>query len=233
MDKIDNLKKLFKDITLFELALTHRSWINEHKGDRHSNERLEFLGDAVLEFVVSKELYKSFPDKEEGFLTALRASLVNTNSLAEIAINLGLGEMIHLSRGEEESGGRKNSSLLADTVEAIIGALFIDQGFTNVEKFIYDNLLNNLQERAQKPLKDSKSLLQEYVQAKGLNTPRYKVIEASGPDHNKRFVIEVLVGNESLGKGEGKNKAIAEQEAAKSALAVVQYSDESLNKAKI
>ncbi len=227
MTKIDNLKSLFKDTHLFELALTHRSWINEHKGTRESNERLEFLGDAVLEFIVSRELYKTFPDKEEGFLTALRANLVNTNSLAEVAKNLELGGIIHLSRGEEETGGRTNPSLLADTVEAIIGALFMDQGLVNAEKFIYENLLNNLEERAEMPLKDSKSLLQEYVQSKGLRTPKYKVAEASGPDHNKHFVIEAVIDDKVWGRGEGKSKAQAEQEAAKSALAVVQYSDES------
>ena len=118
--------KNFKNKSLLDLALTHRSWVNEHKGVRTSNERLEFLGDAVLEFVVSKEIYKKFPDKEEGYLTALRANLVNTVSLTEIAKKLNLGSILYLSKGEEESGGRTNPSLLADTVEAIIGAIFID-----------------------------------------------------------------------------------------------------------
>ncbi|MFI5241177.1 MAG: ribonuclease III [Microgenomates group bacterium] len=227
MKNLDSLKKMFKDEKFLDLALTHRSWLNEHKGARSSNERLEFLGDAVLEFIVSRELYKSFPDKEEGFLTALRANLVNTTSLADIALNLNLGEIIYLSKGEEETGGRENPSLLADTVEAIIGALFIDQGLDKAAEFIHDNLLKDLEKRSKLPLKDSKSLLQEYVQAKGLSTPRYKVIEESGPDHDKRFIIEVLIGEKSWGRGEGKSKAQAEQEAAKSALAVVQYPDKS------
>src|SRR6266576_3184980 len=128
--------KNFKNKDLLDLALTHRSWVNEHKGIRNSNERLEFLGDAILEFVVSKELYKDFPDKEEGYLTALRANLVNTISLAGVAEKLDLGSLIFLSKGEEDGGGRKNTSLLADTVEAIIGAMFIDKGIEEAEKFI-------------------------------------------------------------------------------------------------
>lgn len=217
-NKFDELQLMFDNKSLFDLALTHRSWVNEHKGVRTSNERLEFLGDAVLEFIVSRELYKTFPDKEEGYLTALRANLVNTTSLAQVAIDLDLGTSIYLSKGEEDGGGRSNTSLLADTVEAIIGALFIDGGLTPAEKFIDQNLLFDLKERAQLPLKDPKSQLQELVQSKGLGAPRYKVAEESGPDHNKKFVIEVFVNGASLGRGEGKSKSLAEQEAARQAL---------------
>ncbi len=217
-----NLSNLFKNKELFDLALTHRSWVNEHKNVRKSNERLEFLGDAVLEFIVSREIYSAYPDEEEGFLTALRANLVNTTSLADIANKLELGRIIHLSKGEEEGGGRTNNSLLADTVEAIIGALFMDQGIDKAEEFIYDNLLINLAERAKLPLKDSKSLLQEYVQSKGLSTPKYKVISETGPDHSKEFVIEAVVGDKTWGRGDGKSKATAQQEAAKNALDVIQ-----------
>lgn len=215
------MKNLFKNSSLFDLALTHRSWVNEHKGSRESNERLEFLGDAILEFVVSKKIYDEFPDKEEGYLTALRASLVNTTALANVATKLNLGQLIYLSKGEEESGGRTNHSLLADTVEAIIGALFMDQGLGAAEKFINSNILIDLKEKAAQPLKDSKSSLQEYVQSKSLPTPRYKVISETGPDHDKNFVIEVTVGDKVLGKGEGRNKSTAEQEAAKNALSML------------
>lgn len=208
----------FKDKKLFDLALTHRSWVNEHKGVRTSNERLEFLGDAVLEFIVSKELFKKFPDKEEGYLTALRANIVNTVSLAELAKKLKLGSILYLSKGEEESGGRTNPSLLADTVEAIIGAIFIDRGLLDAEKFISENLLSDLDKRSEEPLKDSKSLLQERVQSQSLPAPKYQVIEESGPDHDKKFVIEVVVSGEVWGRGEGKSKSLAEQEAAKDAL---------------
>lgn len=217
-----NLNDLFNNKDLLDLALTHRSWINENKGKRTSNERLEFLGDAILEFIISRELYKSFPDQEEGYLTALRSNLVNTTSLADIAAKLDLGKIIHLSKGEIDTGGRKNPSLLADTVEAIIGALFWDQGLSAAEKFINENLLKDLENRSKMPLKDAKSRLQERVQSKGLPAPKYKVIREEGPDHDKKFEIEVLVEEKSWGRGMGKNKAAAEQEAAKSALDMIQ-----------
>ena len=210
--------KNFKDASLLDLALTHRSWVNEHKGIRPSNERLEFLGDAVLEFVVSKELYKKFPDKEEGYLTALRANLVNTVSLAGVAKKLDLGPLLNLSKGEEESGGRTNPSLLADTVEAIIGAIFIDRGIADAEKFITENLLVETEKRASEPLKDPKSLLQEHVQSQSLPAPKYAVVEESGPDHDKKFVVEAVVSGQVWGRGEGKSKSVAEQEAADNAL---------------
>jgi len=219
MTDITKVKDNFKNKELFDLALTHRSWVNEHKGIRTSNERLEFLGDAILEFIVSKEIYAKFPDQEEGYLTALRANIVNTVSLAEIAKKLDLGSILFVSKGEEESGGRTNGSLLADTVEAIIGAIFIDRGIGDAEEFIKENLLIDVETRATQPLKDFKSRLQELVQSQSLPTPKYQVVEESGPDHDKKFVIEVTVSGKSWGKGEGKSKATAEQEAAKSALA--------------
>lgn len=210
--------KNFVDKKLLDLALTHRSWVNEHKGQRTNNERLEFLGDAILEFIVSKDLYEKFPDKEEGYLTALRANLVNTVSLAEVAKKLKLGEKLYLSKGEEEGGGRTNTSLLADTVEAIIGAIFIDRGIDAAEKFIRENLLDDVEERASAPLKDSKSALQEFVQSKSYPAPKYSVVEESGPDHDKKFIMEVSVEGKAWGRGEGKSKSAAEQEAAKDAL---------------
>ena len=211
MKKIDSLRADFKDKELLDHALTHRSWVNEHKGVRTSNERLEFLGDAILEFVASKEIYNRFPDKEEGYLTALRANLVNTVALAEVAKKLDLGPELFLSKGEEDGGGRANTSLLADTVEAIIGAIFIDRGIGSTEKFIKENLLTEVGKKATEPLKDFKSRLQEYVQAEGLSAPKYQVVEESGPDHNKKFVIEVVVNGEAWGRGTGKSKSIAEQ----------------------
>jgi len=217
-----NLKKLrdeFKDKNLFDHALTHRSWVNEHKGERTSNERLEFLGDAILEFIASKEIFGLFPDKEEGYLTALRANLVNTVALAEVAGKLDLGPVLFLSKGEEDGGGRRNTSLLANTVEAIIGAIFVDRGVPAAEEFIKDNILPEVEIKAVGPLKDAKSSLQEFVQGKGYPAPKYQVIEEVGPDHNKKFVIEVIVNGESWGKGAGKSKSLAEQEAARQILA--------------
>lgn len=219
MTDINKVKDDFKDKNLFDQALTHRSWVNEHKGLRGSNERLEFLGDAILEFVASKEIFAKFPDKEEGYLTALRANLVNTVALAEIAKKLQLGPILFLSKGEEDGGGRKNTSLLADTVEAIIGAIFVDRGITDADKFIKENILPEVEIKAREPLKDAKSSLQEFVQGKGYPTPKYQVIEEVGPDHNKKFVIEVIINGKSWGNGEGKSKSLAEQEAARQILA--------------
>lgn len=218
MTDIQTIKDSFKDKNLFDHALTHRSWVNEHKGERTSNERLEFLGDAILEFVVSREIYNKYPNKEEGYLTALRANLVNTVALSEFAKKLDLGSVLHLSKGEEESGGRTNPSLLADTLEAIIGAIFIDRGILGAEEFIKENLMAEVEKKASEPLKDPKSRLQEYVQSQGFAAPKYKVIEETGPDHSKKFVIEVMVNETSWGRGEGKSKGAGEQAAALQAL---------------
>lgn len=222
---MDDLKKLFKQKNLLDCALTHKSWVNEHSGQRTSNERLEFLGDAVIEFIISDELYNRFPDKEEGYLTALRANIVNTKNLAVVAEKLNVGPQIYLSKGEEESGGRKNPSLLADTVEALIGAFFIDQGLAAVKTFVTDNLLKDISEKLSGPLKDAKSRLQEEIQARGLSAPIYKVVEELGPDHAKSFIVEVLVNGKAKGKGNGKSKGEAEQKAAEAALIKVLKSE--------
>jgi len=218
MNNIDKLKDIFKNKDLLTQALTHKSWVNEHTEERSSNERLEFLGDAILEFIISQELYEEFPDKPEGYLTSLRANLVNTENLANLAKRLNLGAYLYLAKGEEETGGRTNSSLLADTVEAIIGALFLDQGINPVHEFITENLVSEIPEKVTKPLKDPKSRLQEYVQAKGFSTPKYHVVEESGPDHDKKFIVEVYVNNQAWGKDSGKSKNSAEQKAASNAL---------------
>jgi ribonuclease III len=210
MKNIDTLRKSFKDKGLLDTALTHRSWVNEHKGERSSNERLEFIA--------SKEIYKQFPEKEEGYLTVLRANLVNTNALASIARKLDLGEGLFLSKGEVDGGGRTNTSLLADTVEAIIGAIYIDRGIEAAEEFINENILAGVSEKASSELKDAKSQLQEMIQAKGLPAPKYQVIEESGPDHDKKFVIEVNINGKRWGVGQGKSKGEAEQEAARQVL---------------
>lgn len=212
------IKTVFKDETLYRQALTHRSWVNENTNVRGTNERLEFLGDAILEFVVSEKLFEKFPTKEEGYLTALRANLVNTKNLSELAIKIGLGSEILLSKGEEDGGGRNNASLLADSVEAIIGALFIDQGIDAAKKFIEENILIDLDKKASSPLKDAKSLLQEKVQSKKLPTPKYQVVSEEGPDHNKKFIIEVIINGKQKALGTGKNIKEAEQDAAKKAL---------------
>jgi len=215
MNKIQNN---FFDSSLFDLAMTHRSWVNENSNDTGTNERLEFLGDAILEFVVSEYIYKQFPKEEEGFLTTLRANIVNTKNLSELAIRINIGEKMKLSKGEELSGGRDNISLLADTVEALIGAIFLDRGLKDCRDFIKTNLLHDLDEKLAKPLKDAKSRLQEKVQSVGHSAPRYRVVSESGPDHSKEFAVEVSVKGKVYASGKGKSKSIAEQEAAEAAL---------------
>jgi len=212
------IKSIFKNKNLFDLAMTHRSWVNENNTRKETNERLEFLGDAVLEYVVSDQLYKSFPLEKEGYLTALRANLVNTKNLSDFATSISLGKAIFLSKGEEDGGGRENHSLLADSVEAVIGAIFLDGGIDKAYEFIKENILFDLEKRSKMPLKDSKSLLQEIVQAKKLPTPRYQVVSEKGPDHNKTFVVEVVIDQKSYAEGSGKNKSDAEQDAASNAL---------------
>lgn len=210
----------FLDKNLMTQAFIHRSYLNE-AADKSlsSNERLEFLGDSILSFVISEWLFEKFPNYPEGGLTDLRSNLVNTNSLAEIAHKFGLGDCLFLSKGERDSGGRKNPVLLANCLEAIIGAVFLDQGLEKVKKFIHANFKATL-ERITKSglLKDYKSILQERVQAKTRLSPVYKTIKEEGPDHAKIFTVGVYSQNELLALGQGKSKQVAEEEAAKAAL---------------
>jgi ribonuclease-3 len=217
MTKTEEIKSQFKNTELLEQALSHRSWLNESDATG-SNERMEFLGDAVLELAVSDELYRKLPDKPEGFLTALRANIVNTKNLAQLAVKLDVGNAIKLSKGEDAGGGRSNASLLADTVEAIIGAIYLDRGYEAANAFIKLHLLSDLKQKLKEPLKDGKSLLQEKVQAMGYPAPKYKVIAEVGPDHNKTFTVEVSSGTQKI-EGTGKSKSEAEQDAASAALA--------------
>lgn len=200
-------------------ALTHRSFLNESKSAQAHNERLEFLGDAVLELVVSEFLYQKYPEEPEGKLTAYRSSLVKTDTLAKISSRLQLGEMLRMSKGEEQSGGRENKSLLANTLEAVIGALYLDQGYPACVEFLETNLFPEIKPIvANKLYKDNKSQLQEEVQAKGFDSPQYKVIKEVGPDHNKQFTVAVFVGEEEVATGMGKSKQLAQQQAASQAL---------------
>lgn len=213
-----NLPK-FKNQKLFLQAFTHRSYLNETKEKIESNERLEFLGDSIVSFVVSECLFKKYPHFNEGMLTNLRSLLVNTKSLASIAKELNFGQLLRLSRGEEESMGRQNQSLLADCFEAYICALFLDQGMDLVKLFLSETLLSKADEFAKKNvLKDPKSLLQEQVQAQKLISPVYKVLEEEGPAHARLFTIGVYVEDKLLGKGKGKSKQEAEENAARQAL---------------
>ncbi len=209
----------FKDRKLLELAFVHRSYLNETRTINISNERLEFLGDAVLSFLTSRFLYQTYTQYPEGTLTNIRSSLVKTQSLAESAKELSLGELLFLSKGEEDSGGRTNASLLADSFEALLGAIYLDQGIEAADKFVgqslfpkADNIIKN------KSYIDYKSLLQETVQSQTRISPTYRVTRTEGPDHAKTFWIEVLEADVVLGAGEGKSKQEAEQKAAQQAL---------------
>lgn len=215
MTKIPN----FKNKALLEQSLIHRSYLNETKEKLSSNERLEFLGDSIISFVVSGYLYNKFRDYDEGRLTNLRSLLVNTKSLADCARELDLGSKLKLSKGEEESGGRQNQSLLADVFEALVGALFLDSGTEAVKKLIDEVLLPKTQTFIEKNmLKDPKSMLQEYVQSHKKASPKYIVTSEVGPPHAKLFTVGAYIGDLLLGKGEGKSKQEAEEKAATSAL---------------
>ena len=211
------------NIDLLTTALTHRSYLNEHKEAKIHNERLEFLGDAVLELAVSQFLFNKYPNNPEGDLTAFRAALVRTTSLADLAEKLNLGDYLLMSKGEEGSGGRKNKSLLANTVEALLGALYLDKGYPAVVTFLEEYLYPNIDEIVkQGSYKDYKSSLQEVVQSQGFESPVYEVIDEEGPDHDKTFTMRVLVDSEERGIGVGRSKQKAQQEAAKQALEKIQ-----------
>ncbi len=208
-----------KNSKLFEEAFTHRSYLNEAKLKVSSNERLEFLGDSILSFAISNYLFTKYSDFDEGNLTNLRSLMVNTKSLSEIARELEMGALLKLSKGEEESKGRENASLLENSFEAFVGALFLDQGMESVVKFLENVLFPKIQNLVNmNAFKDPKSLLQEKVQAKRQGSPVYRVLEEAGPAHAKIFKVGVYVDGKMLGEGLGKSKQIAEESAAKAAL---------------
>ena len=210
----------FKNEQLLITALTHRSALNEHLSTAtESNERLEFLGDAVLELIVTEFLFQKLPKEAEGKLTAIRSAMVKTTTLAEIGHELNIGQHLYMSKGEESTGGRHNESLLANSIEALIGALYLDQGIAVPTKFLEQMLFPRYDQiMAEKAYRDHKSYLQEIVQAKGHEAPLYEVIAEAGPDHDKIFTVQVLVSGEKMGEGTGKSKQAAQQEAAATAL---------------
>lgn len=211
----------FQHPDLLRTALTHRSAVNESKAREH-NERLEYLGDAVLELVVSEFLYRTKPNDSEGLLTAARTALVRTETLASLARSLKLPEHILMSRGEVKSGGSLNPSLLADTLEAVIGAIYLDQGLDATRIFLERTLLRDARRTIQEYSQlDAKSKFQELVQRKGFPSPVYEIVDQVGPDHNRMFTARVLVSGKPSGTGKGKSKQEAEQAAAKDALGMV------------
>jgi len=210
----------FNDLSLLEQALVHSSYINENPGlAPASNERLEFLGDAVLGLIVAERLYQDFPDADEGEMTRLRAALIRRDTLARIARAIGLGDYLYMGKGEEASGGRRKPANLARVLEAVIAAIFLDQGSAITKDFILRLLNPELQKAVSQGARvDHKSRLQELIQAREQQIPVYRVVEEIGPAHDKWFTIEVMVGDTVLGRGSGKGKKAAETEAARSAL---------------
>lgn len=204
---------------LLKKALTHRSWAHENNSNE-DNERLEFLGDAVLSLVVGNYLFMEYPEAPEGELARLRGGIVNTEALAKTAKKLNIGEALFLGKGEEVTGGREKESLLADTFEALIGAIYIENGLEEAEKFILSSHFDIIDEVATmgNSLLDAKSKLQETIQKISNDLPEYKIVKEVGPDHNKLFVVDVVFNGTPLGRGEGASKKIAQQKAAQEAL---------------
>ncbi len=216
---VERLDLPVKNIALFVRAFTHRSYVNENSLAVEDNERLEFLGDAVLDFVVADWVYHHFPEMEEGELTRLRSTLVRTDTLASFARRLDFGSALRLGRGELASGGRDRDNILCGAFEAFVGALYLESGLQTAIQFLQP-LLEEAQERilAQTDLVDPKSRLQEWSQGQKLGAPIYVVIDKSGPEHARIFEVEVRLNGQPLGRGRGSSKAMAEQEAARAAL---------------
>ncbi len=217
----------FKDKNLLKQAFIHRSYINENpSAGMHHNERLEFLGDAVLELIVTDYLYKKYPTYTEGELTALRSALVNAITISDVAQRAGMNDYLLLSKGESKDNGKARQYILANTYEAYVGAIFMDQGYDPVERFVADTLLIHTDEIVAKKLwRDAKSLVQEKAQEFEEVTPSYKVLSEAGPDHDKHFTVGIMFGSNLIAEGKGKSKQEAEQQAANNALKAKNWID--------
>jgi ribonuclease-3 len=225
LDQFEQMTGLrFTDRSLLQEAMTHRSYVNEHVApDLVDNERLEFLGDAVMGFITADLLYRRFPGMSEGELTRLRAALVRTEALADLAQLCHIGETLRMGKGEEVSGGRERPNNLCGAFEALVGALYLDQGLEAVRDYVLPLVERQLElVLAEQRDKDARSLLQEWSQAYHNVTPVYRTVSESGPDHEKVFTVEVLIGDEIVGHGEGRSKQAAAQAAAQDALKRVQ-----------
>lgn len=224
----NNLNVQFKDYSLLVRALTHRSFLNEHPDEAlEDNERLEFLGDAVLDFIVGAYLYHRFPEMDEGELTSLRAALVRAKTLAKFARQLEIGRFLQLGYGEAENGGRERTPLLCASFEAVIGAIYLDQGLSPVKSLVEQLVGPALTEIMAESLhKDAKSEFQVWAQAKYNITPRYEVTHTSGPDHAKQFTVQVLLEDDVWGEGAGRSKQTAAQAAATVAMAKAETTDD-------
>lgn len=229
----DKLDIPFRDHSLLERALTHSSYLNENPGSvLEDNERLEFLGDAVLDFVVGAYLYNRFPELQEGELTSLRAALVRSRTLADFARQLDIGRYMRLGLGEEENGGRERTPLLCATFEAVVGAVYLDHGLEAVQTLVEPLIGPKLAQIRENSLhKDAKSEFQVWAQATYNITPHYQVIDSSGPDHAKTFTVRVLVGKDVWGSGTGSSKQVAAQAAAAEALKRIAQTERLLDEA--
>ncbi len=218
---------VFKDKKLLEQAFIHRSYINENTGSKLShNERLEFLGDAVLELIVTDYLYQKYPDRDEGELTAYRSALVNAVIIGEVALSLDMNDYLLLSKGEAKDIGKARSYILANTYEAYVGAVYLDQGYNVARDFIAKTLFGKIDTIVAKKLwRDAKSLVQEKAQEHQNVTPSYKVINESGPDHDKHFTVGIYFGDDKIAEGKGKSKQEAEQASAQLALEIKDWLD--------
>jgi len=212
----------FNDKELLQQAFTHRSFLNENRGLKlEHNERLEFLGDAVLELITTDFLYKKYPDSTEGELTSYRSSLVRTDSISSSAREIGTNDFLLLSKGEAKDTGKARDYILANTFEAIIGAIYLDQGYDIAKEFISKTLFVKIDDIVQNgSWKDAKSKIQEIVQDKLALTPHYEVLSEIGPDHDRKFIVAIFFGEEKIAEGEGRSKQIAEQEAANRAMEI-------------
>ena len=212
----------FDDPSLLQRALTHRSYVNENPDSLEDNERLEYLGDAALDFLTATWLFKRFPEMDEGELTRLRSALVRTEQLAQFADEIELGSALYLGRGEEVSGGRTRPALLCDAFESLIGAMVLDMGITVVESFMEPRFTQAVEKiLEEESLLDARSSLQMWAQAEFGETPRYRTLESFGPDHARQFIVEVRVGKHICGRGQGNSKQEAAQQAATVALAQI------------
>ncbi len=209
----------FKNRSLLLRALTHRSFVNEHQGAGEDNERLEFLGDAVLDFLVGAFLYSRYPEMDEGGLTRVRAALVNNDMLATLAAEAGVGEQLRLGKGEAESGGRHRQTLLGAALEAVLGAYYLDSGLDAVRAYV-EPMFGAAAEQIilSDSGMDAKSRFQEWAQAVHVQTPRYEPVSVAGPDHNREYTVAVYIGDELFGTGSGPNKQAATQAAAREAM---------------
>lgn len=231
-EKIEkNLGITFKDRSLLDIALTHRSYLNEHRdASLQNNERIEFLGDAVLELVISSYLFRTYKDKPEGDLTNIRAAVVRTESLAEESRKLGLGEFLRMSKGEEESGGKDKDYLLANTFEAVLGAIYEDQGFEVCKEYLSRTILKKVANIVDNNLYiDPKTQAQEIIQAEFKVTPVYEVVKEEGPDHDKKFTVALKIKNKAVATGIGSSKQKAEEEAAQNTVNLLKNKVNSLN----